>query len=239
MHQHPEFSRNTEAFGADSNPYEPEFGPLPESDLSHADVETIETGTTIVGVAAEDGVAMVSDQRASLAGRIVSNKNVQKIEEIQPNAALSISGSVGGAQAFIRALQAETNLYEARRGEYMDLDALSTYASLLLRGGPYFIVSPLLGGVDDEGGHVYSLDPTGASLSDDYTASGSGMTFALGVLEQEYEEDLGLDDSVSIAARAVRSATERDTASGDGLHVARITREEVAITAYEDFDEVV
>jgi proteasome beta subunit len=238
MHHQSEFSRNRAQFGAESSPYEPEFGPLPESDLSPGETETMETGTTIVGIATEDSVTMVSDQRASLGGRIVSNKNVQKVETIQPNAALSISGSVGGAQAFIRALKAETNLYEARRGEYMDIDALATYASLLLRGGPYFRVVPLLGGVDDEGGHVYSLDPAGSSLSDDYTASGSGMPFALGVLEQEYHEGLSADESVSIAAQAVESATERDTASGNGLHVARITRDEVDITAYESFDEV-
>jgi len=239
MHQHSEFARNRDEFGADSNPYEPEFGPLPDSDLSRTDVETIETGTTIVGIATDDGVVMASDQRASLAGRIVSNKNVQKVEPIQPNAALSISGSVGGAQAFIRALKAETNLFEARRAEYMDIDALATYASLLLRGGPYFAVVPLLGGVDDDGGKIYSLDPAGSSLSDDYTAGGSGMTFALGVLEQEYEDDLSMDETVSVAAQAVQSATERDTASGDGLHVARITREAVDVTAYEDFDAVV
>jgi len=241
MHDHSEFSRNRSRFGvgggADS--FDPAVGSLPESDLSMADVETTETGTTIVGVVTDDGVVMAADQRASLGGRIVSNKDVQKIQTIQPNAALSISGSVGGAQAFIRALQAETNLYDARRGGYMSIDALATYASLLLRGGPYFLVVPLLGGVDDEGSHVYSLDPSGSSLADDYSASGSGMSFALGVLEQEYAEGLSMDEGVTAAARAVESATERDTASGDGLHVARITREDVDMTVYDDVEELV
>lgn len=219
--------------------YEPEVGDLPESDLTREDVaNTTDTGTTIVGVAAEDAVVMAADRRASLGGRIVSNKDVQKVLEIQPNAALAISGSVGGAQSFIRTLRAETNLYEARRGEYMDISALSTLASNLLRNGPYFIVVPILGGVDDDGAHVYSLDPGGSSLSDDYTAQGSGMQFAYGALEGSYEQDMSLEEARTVAAEAVRSAVERDTASGNGLFLAEITRSEITETTYEDFDEV-
>ena len=239
MHDHSEFSRNREQFGAETDPFGPELGSLPESDLSRGDVETTETGTTIVALATEDAVVMGADQRASLGGRIVSNKNVEKIKQIQPNAALSISGSVGGAQSFIRALKAETNLYETRRGEYMSIDALATYASNLLRGGPYFAVVPLLAGVDDDGGHVYSLDPTGSSLADDYAVGGSGMTFAMGVLEQEYEEGLTVDEGASVVAQAVQSATERDTASGNGIHIARISRDAVEMTGYEDVEDAI
>ena len=238
MHE-PDFSRNLRRFSEEDSPYEPEVGSLPESDLSHAERAQTETGTTIVGLVAEDGVVMAADRRASLGGRVVSNKNVQKVEEIQPNAALTISGSVGGAQSFIRALRAEANLYEVRRDEYMSIGALSTMASNLLRGGPYFIVVPLLGGVDDEGGHVYSLDPSGSSLSDNYSAQGSGMPYALGVLEQEYETGLSRAEARTVAARAIESAVERDTASGNGIHIAEITRNDVDITGYDSFEDLV
>ena len=221
------------------NPYEPQAGPLPESDLTEEELENVtKTGTTIVGVTTEDGVVMTSDKRASLGGRVVSNKNVQKVEEIQPNAALSMSGSVGGAQSYVRSLRAEANLYEARRGEYMSIHALATMGSNLLRGGPFFLVSPLLAGVDDEGSHVYSLDPSGASLEDEYSAQGSGMPYALGVLEQEYREDLTMDEAVTVGAKAIQSSTERDTASGNGIHITKITRDNVEIVGYADIEEI-
>jgi proteasome beta subunit len=235
----PDFSRSPGDLSEEADPYEPEVGSLPESDLSHAERAQTETGTTIVGLVAEDSVVMAADRRASLGGRVVSNKNVQKVEEIQPNAALTISGSVGGAQSFIRTLRAEANLYEVRRDEYMSIDALSTMASNLLRGGPYFIVVPLLGGVDDDGGHVFSLDPSGSSLSDHYSAQGSGMPYALGVLEQEYDQGLSTEEARTVAARAVESAVERDTASGNGIHIAEITRDEVDITGYKSFEDLV
>jgi proteasome beta subunit len=232
-----EFSRNRDRFTTGgASPYESEVGPLPESD-GHREVET-ETGTTIVGIVTEEAVVMATDMRASLGGRVVSNKDVQKVEEIQPNAAVTISGSVGGAQSFIRTLRAEASLYEARRGEYMSIEALSTMASNLLRGGPFFAVVPQLGGFDDEGGHVYSLDPSGSSLSDKYSAGGSGMPYALGVLEQEYEDGLSADEGRKIAAHAVQSASERDTASGNGIYLAEITREGVSIDGHKEFDDL-
>jgi len=230
-----EFSRNRQRFDDGPSPYEPELGSLPESDGGA--VET-DTGTTIVGIVTDDAVVMATDMRASLGGRVVSNKDVQKVEEIQPNAALTMSGSVGGAQSFIRSLRAEASLYEARRGEHMSIGALATMASNLLRGGPFFRVAPLLGGYDDEGGHVYSLDPTGSSLSDEYSAQGSGMPYALGVLEQDYEEGLSAADGKTIAANAIHSASERDTASGNGIYLAEITPEAVHIEGHKEFDEL-
>ncbi|MFB6124494.1 MAG: archaeal proteasome endopeptidase complex subunit beta [Halanaeroarchaeum sp.] len=235
-----EFARNAARLrDTVGSPYEPEVGPLPQNDRSADDAETVtKTGTTIVGITTQDGVVMASDMRASLGGRVVSNKNVQKVEEIQPNAALSISGSVGGAQSYIRTLRAESNLYEARRGEYMSINALATMASNLLRGGPFFMVVPILAGVDDDGAHVYSLDPSGSSLADDYTAQGSGMPYALGVLEQEYRDDLTMDEAVTVGAQAVQSASERDTASGNGIHITKITRENVEIVGHTDLESV-
>ncbi len=233
-----DFSRNREQLAPDFDPYGTELGELPEGG-DVPDDATTKTGTTIVGLVAGDSVIMGSDQRASLAGRIVSNKDVKKVEEIQKNAALTISGSVGGAQAFIRALRAETNLYEARRGKEMSISALATMGSNMLRGGPYFRVVPLLGGVDDEGGHVYSLDPAGSSLSDDYSTNGSGMQYAMGVLEQEYADDLTPEEGKTVAARAVKSAVERDTASGNGVHITEITRDSVTTEGYESFDDLI
>lgn len=234
-----EFSRNQSRFeDATQNPYEPEIGSLPDNNMSPKDAQNIESETTIVGIATDDGVIMASDQRASLGGRVIYNKDVQKVEEIQPNAALAISGSVGGAQSFIRSLRAEANLYEARRGEYMNINALATIAANMLRGGPFFIVVPILGGVDEDGGHVYSLDPGGSRMQDDYTAQGSGMPYALGSLENNYRDDLTMDEAETVAAKAVQAASERDAASGNGVHITKITENNVEIVGHEDFDDL-
>ncbi|MFB6093586.1 MAG: archaeal proteasome endopeptidase complex subunit beta [Halanaeroarchaeum sp.] len=217
------------------NPYEPELGSIPEEPEA-ADVDTAETGTTSIGIAVEDGVVIATDRRASLGGRVVSNKAVTKVEQIHPRAALTLVGSVGGAQSFVRSLRAEADLYEARRGEDMSIHALATLASNFARGGPFLRINPVLGGVDDEGSHVYTIDPLGGLSEDDYVVTGSGMQFALGVLEQDYDREASVDEAVDVAVRAVESASERDTASGNGVTIAEITADGVSIHEHEDLD---
>jgi proteasome beta subunit len=219
----------------DTDPYEPELGTLPNGERDEEAVN--KTGTTTIGISTEDGVVIATDMRASLGGRFVSNKNVQKVEQIHPTAALTLVGSVGGAQSFIRSLRAEVNLYEARRGEDMSMQALSTLAGNFARGGPFFAINPILGGVDDEGHHVYSIDPAGGVMKDDYTVTGSGLTVAYGTLEDRYEDDMSNEEAKEVAAAAINAAAERDTGSGNGIYLADVTNEGVDIQGY-DFDEL-
>jgi proteasome beta subunit len=237
-----DFSRTQERLdGGDRPVFGPEIGEFTNTDerLAAADDEDKEmkTGTTTVGLSTENGVVMATDMRAS-AGRMVSSKDVQKVEQIHPTAALTIAGSVSAAQSLIRSLRSETSLYETRRSKDMSMEALSTLTSNFLRSGAFFIVSPLLGGVDEDGAHVYSLDPLGGMMEEDYAVSGSGSQYALGVLEQEYDEGLSMDEAKSVAAHAIQSAVERDLASGNGVNVAAVTDEGVDITKHKEFESL-
>lgn len=219
--------------------FDPELGPhSANGNGSNIPKEQVtKTGTTTVGLKAANGVILATDRRASM-GHMVSSKTVQKVEQIHPTGALTIAGSVSAAQSLLRSLKAEVSLYEVRRGEEMSMTALSTLTGNFLRSGAFFIVQPVLGGVDDEGAHVYSLDPLGATMEEEYTVSGSGSQFALGVLEQQYDTDLSLDEAETVAAHSVQSALERDTASGNGIVIARVTADDVDIDEYPDIDDV-
>ncbi|GAA0720145.1 proteasome beta subunit [Halorubrum trapanicum] len=226
--------------GRDQPVFGPELGEFEHSERRAAKAEgdgEMKTGTTTVGIKAEDGVVMATDMRASLGG-MVSSKDVQKVEEIHPRGALTIAGSVSAAQNLISTLRAETSLYEARRGKDMSMEALSTLTGNLLRSGAFYIVQPILGGVDDEGSHIYSIDALGGTTEEEYTVTGSGSQYALGVLEQEYDDDVTIDEAKNIAAKAIQSAVERDLASGNGINVAVVTDEGVDITRYKEFDDL-
>ncbi|MFC7134537.1 MULTISPECIES: archaeal proteasome endopeptidase complex subunit beta [Salinibaculum] len=235
--QDPNFSPSTPRLDSrlHDDPYEPELGSLPSGDRDEDAVN--KTGTTTIGIATGEGVVIATDKRASLGGRFVSNKNVQKVEQIHPTAALTLVGSVGGAQSFIRTLRAEVNLYEARRGEDMSMTALSTLAGNFARGGPFLAINPILGGIDEEGSHVYSIDPAGGVMEDDYTVTGSGLTVAYGTLEDRYEEGMSNEEAQRAAAAGIKAAAERDTGSGNGIFIADVTADGVDISDY-DLDEV-
>ncbi|WP_459195043.1 Ntn hydrolase family protein [Halosimplex sp. J119] len=222
----------------------PDFGPHSGSRLhdlpadhrnteptAGGDAPTFDTGTTIVAVTADDGVVMAADQRASLGGRFTANKNVRKISRVHPRAAMAISGSVGPAQDVIRSIRAEAGLYQSRRGDQMSMRALSQTAGHIVRGLP---IAPILGGVDDTGGHVYELDGGGSVMEDDYAAGGSGMQVAYGVLEGRYEPGASVADATETAGAAVEAASERDTASGNGVTVATISADGVEIEALDE-----
>ncbi|MFW5939485.1 MAG: archaeal proteasome endopeptidase complex subunit beta [Halolamina sp.] len=226
--------------GDQSDVFGPELGEFPDAEKRRAQASTDEgmkTGTTTVGIDAGEAVVLATDMRASM-GNMVSSKDVQKVEQIHPTGALTIAGSVSAAQSLIETLKAESNLFEVRRGKQMSMQALSTLTGNLLRSGAFYIVSPILGGVDDTGAHVYSIDPLGGTTEEEYAVSGSGSQFALGVLEQEYGEELGVEDAKTVAAQAIKSATERDTASGNGINVAVVTDEGVDVTKAKDVDDL-
>ncbi len=234
---------------ATRGPYEPELAPFQES-TDRADEEAVaKTGTTTVGLATDDGVVVGTDRRASLGGRFVSNKNVVKVEQVHPTAVLTLVGSVGGAQSFVRSLRAEASLTEKRRDEPLSVDALATLAGNFARGGPFFAINPILGGVDvqstparqtgsdavdDRDSHIYSIDPAGGVMEDDYTVTGSGMALAHGTLEGEYDPGLSIEEAETLAARAVHAASERDTGSGNGLVLATVTDDGVETEEYDD-----
>lgn len=195
------------------------------------------TGTTVVAVTADDATVLGADRRASLGGRFISNKDVDKIHRVHPTAALALSGAVSHLQQLTELLRAETSLYEMRRGESMSVTALSTLLSNVLRSAP-LVVAPILGGVDADGPRVFTHDPGGGEMEDRYAAAGSGMQLAYGALEGDYEDGLTRAEAAALVARSVEAASERDTASGDGITLATVTAEGTDIARHEAADAV-
>jgi len=83
----------------------------------------------------------------------------------------------------------------------------------------------ILGGYDDTGGYVYSLDAAGGAIPDKYTAGGSGSPYVFGVMEDNYRDDMTADEGIDLAVRAITAAKNRDSASGGMISVAVITKE--------------
>lgn len=189
------------------------------------DKNTLNTleGTTTVGITCTDGVVFASERRASM-GNLVAHKVAEKIFKIDDHIAATIAGSVADAQSLMKVISAEVSLYKMRNGENISIESASALAANILHSSPLY-VQTLLGGVDDEGASIYSLDPAGGMIKDSFISTGSGSTFSYGVLEDRVKEGITVEEGVNVAVRAIRAAMERDTYSGNGILVATVTKD--------------
>lgn len=192
-------------------------------------------GTTTVGLVCSDGVVMATEMRATM-GNLISHKTTKKLFQIDDHLGMTVAGLVGDAQSLARILRAEAELYGVQRGIPMTVKAASTLLSNLMNQRKFapYMVQLLVGGVDDDGAHIYSLDAAGGSIPDDFITTGSGSPFVYGVLEDAFEEGMSLDEGVDVAVRALTAAMQRDSASGDGIAMCTITEEDGFVEVTED-----
>jgi proteasome beta subunit len=186
--------------------------------------QTFKKGTTTIGLLCSDGVVLAAEKRATM-GNLIANKEVEKIVKIQDHLGLTVAGSVADAQTLGRILKSQCSLYDIQRGRKMSVDSAATLLGNILQASKYFPywVQILLGGFDTQP-RLYSLDLLGSVLPEKLVSTGSGSPTAYGVLEDKYKENKPVKDNLPIAVRAVKAAMERDSASGNGIDVAVITK---------------
>jgi proteasome beta subunit len=178
--------------------------------------------TTIVGIKTNEGVVLGSDRRASK-GFFIGSKITQKIAKIDETLAIAIAGQLSDAEYLIRVAKAERKLMELRRGFPLSVKESTRLIANLAYSGlknyqPYF-VELVVAGVDENGGHIFSADMSGAITNEDFTSSGSGSPIAYGVLESAYKSNLNNEQAKEIATKAVAAAMERDPGSGNGIDI--------------------
>ncbi|MCL2686990.1 MAG: archaeal proteasome endopeptidase complex subunit beta [Methanobrevibacter sp.] len=196
-------------------------------------MDTLE-GTTTVGITCEDGVVFASERRASM-GNLVAHKVAEKIFKIDDHIVATIAGSVADAQSLMKVISAEVSLYKMRNGEDISIESASALASNILHSSPLY-VQTLLGGIDENGASIYSLDPAGGMIKDSFISTGSGSMFSYGVLEDRIKEGITVEEGIDVAIRAIKSAMERDTFSGNGILLATVTDKGVQMLSKEAID---
>lgn len=186
--------------------------------------EEFPLGATTVGLVAKDGVILASEKRVTY-GYTLLSKSGKKVFRITDKLGIACAGLIADMQAISRVLAAEVKLYEIENGRIMPIKSAAKLLSVILfnsRIMPYF-AETLVGGVDNEGPHLFVLDPIGSVIEDKYAALGSGARIAIGIIESEYKDGLFIKDGEELAIKAVKTAIGRDAISGDGIDLLIIT----------------
>ena len=181
-------------------------------------------GATVVGIASKDGVVLASERRYTY-GNYVISKNVKKVFQITENIGAACAGMVGDMQVLVKNIQALIRLRELETGKKSRTNSVAKLMSVIMFENRLYplLTQVIVGGVSDSP-EIYALDPLGSVLPDKYIAIGSGEEIAIGVIENDYRDDITTEEAVDLAIRAIKSAIKRDAASGDGVDMLIIRK---------------
>ncbi|MGH3441804.1 MAG: proteasome subunit beta [Nitriliruptorales bacterium] len=196
---------------------------------SHARLEDVVEGTTVLALTCADGVVIAGDRRAT-AGHLISKKDMRKVFSADRFSAIAISGAAGPAMELAKIFATELEHYEKVEGEALSLEGKANKLAHMVRANLPFalqglVVVPLFAGVDavDGGRRIFEYDPAGGRyLATDYAAAGSGARDARGSIKRFHDPGAGEETAVRLAVSALFDAAEEDAATGGPDLIRRI-----------------
>ena len=192
-------------------------------------------GATAVGITFEEGVVFASEQRIAFGNFLVS-KTTKKTFEITSRVGATCAGLVADMQILSLQIAALAKIRKMELKREVPPNSVAKMMSNMMYERRYFplLTQVIVGGVVDKP-VLYTLDPLGSVLPDEYAAVGTGAEMALGVLDPQFKQNMTKDEAVDLAKKAVRSASLRDSASGDGLDIMVITKDGIK----ESFEKII
>lgn len=184
------------------------------------------TGTTIVGLVYTDGVVLGADTR-STSGSTVADKNCEKIHFIAPNVYCCGAGTAADTENSTGMVSSALALHRFATGRPSRVaTALQMLKSHLFRHQGHISAALVLGGVDVEGPHLFTVYPHGSTDSLPFATMGSGSLNAMAVFEADYREGMEEEEAVKLVARAIRAGIFNDLGSGSNVDVCVIRKKE-------------
>ena len=182
----------------------------------------LKTGTTILGIVCRDGVVMAGDRRASM-GNLIFHKDSEKVKLINDYLVYAGCGAATEIQKVAKLLSAELRLKELKSKKRPSVRQSASLLSNIQAQQSAFI---LAGTDEDNTPSLYEIAGGFLKKIDDYTASlGSGMPYVLGLLERQYKEGINVEEGIELAKESIKSSTQRDSASGNGIDIFTITKD--------------
>jgi len=184
-------------------------------------------GATAVGISYDHGVVLASEKRVSY-GNFVVNKNTKKTFPVTDHVGAACAGMIADMQILVRQVEALAKIRKLETRRNVAPNSIAKMMSVIMFERRFFplLTQVIVGGIDDKP-QIYTLDPLGSVLPDDYAAVGSGAEMALGVLDSEYKPEISEQNARDLAVKAIKSSIQRDSASGDGIDILFVTQNQL------------
>lgn len=181
-------------------------------------------GATAIGVSYKEGIILAAEKRVSY-GNFVVNKNTKKIFPVTEHVGAACAGMIADMQVLVRQVTALAKIRKLETKRIVATNSIAKLMSVIMFERRFFplLTQVVVGGTEYKP-QIYTLDPLGSVLPDDYASVGSGAEMALGVMDAEYSQDLSEDKARNLVIKAMKSSIQRDSSSGDGIDILTINR---------------
>jgi proteasome beta subunit len=181
-------------------------------------------GATAVGISYQGGVLLAAEKRVSF-GNFVVNKNTKKTFPVTDLVGAACAGMIADMQVLVRQVGALAKIRKLETKRNVAPNSIAKLMSVIMFERRFFplLTQVIVGGVEDKP-QIYTLDPLGSLLPDEYAAVGTGAEMALGIMDAEYKKEFSEEKAKELAIKAIKSSIQRDSSSGDGIDLLMITR---------------
>ncbi|MGA8913679.1 MAG: proteasome subunit beta [Nitrososphaeraceae archaeon] len=180
-------------------------------------------GATAVGISYDNGVILASEKRVSY-GNFVVNKNTKKTFSVTNQVGAACAGMVADMQVLVRQVGALAKIRKLETRRNVAPNSIAKLMSVIMFERRFFplLTQVIVGGIEIKP-EIYTLDPLGSVLPDEYASVGTGAEMALGILDAEYKPNMSEEKARELAVKAIKSSIQRDSSSGDGIDLLAIT----------------
>lgn len=195
--------------------------------------EAVKRGTTSIGIKCSEGIVLAVDKRTT--SNLVEATSIEKIFKIDEHIGAATSGLVADARALVERARVEAQINKITYSEPIRIDSLSKKLCDMLQmytqngGVRPFGSALIIGGVYDGSCKLFETDPSGALIEYKATAIGSGRSAAMDIFEDQYKDDMNLNDAIKLALTAINEATEHET-TANNVEIAVIKCDEEVYT---------
>ena len=176
--------------------------------------ESVKRGTTTAGLKFRDGVVLVCDKR--IVSRLIIPESIEKMFKVDGHIGIATSGLVADARQLVARARVDAQVNRITYAAKVPVDVLvkklcDFKQSFTQYGGSRpFGTALLIGGVDDNGIHLYETGPSGAYQSYHAGAIGSGRNTVIEYFESNWKEGLTLNAAMKLGLEALRSANDTE-----------------------------
>ena len=176
----------------------------------------------------DNGIVLAAEKRVSYGTHLVSRSG-KKVFKLTDTVGAVAAGMISDMNILMREVTAHAKILQLETNQPVPPNSIAKLMGVIMYQQKFFpmMTQIILAGIENNKPAVYVLDPLGSVIPDEYATVGTGAELAIGVVESEYKKNLSEKEAVDLAIKSIRSAINRDAASGDGIDILVVTENEI------------